>query len=68
MGKLSSGKVGDKFEAFVRVSFGLHVSDQCLEVRKTESTISVQTATVRADFFFLSFSFLKFTKISILSP
>lgn len=35
VGELPSGKVGDEFEAFIRVTFGLDVSYQGLEVRES---------------------------------
>ncbi|KAG7229332.1 hypothetical protein INR49_012990, partial [Caranx melampygus] len=35
VGKLPSGKVGDKFEAFVRITLGLYVPYQGLEERVT---------------------------------
>lgn len=33
--ELPSGKVGDEFEAFIRVALGLHVSNQGLEMSNT---------------------------------
>lgn len=42
VGKLSSGKVGDKFEAFVGVSFELDMSDQCLWRHKKQLMFKLQ--------------------------
>lgn len=36
VGKLPSGKVGDEFEAFIRVTLGLDMSNQGLQVRNND--------------------------------